>query len=69
VVYLKNRIPHTAIHDTPYHAYTGKQPTAKHLRVFGCPVIVKNPGKRLAELDMHTSAGKFLGYTATDGNI
>ncbi len=67
--YLKNRLPHSAINDTPFHAYTGHKPSAKNLRVFGCPVIVKNPGKRLTKLDMNTSAGRFLGYTATSKNI
>lgn len=67
--YLKNRLPHTAINDTPMHIYTGKRPSAKHLRVFGCPIIVKLPGKRPAKLDLHTCSGIFLGYTATDKNI
>jgi hypothetical protein len=68
-VYLKNRLPHTATKETPYKAYTGSKPSAKNLRVFGCPVIVKHPGKRPTKLDLHTSAGRFLGYTATDKNI
>jgi hypothetical protein len=68
-VYLKNRLPHRAINDTPYHVYTGNKPSAKHLRIFGCPVIIKNPGRRPAKLDMNTSAGRFLGYTATDKNV
>jgi len=67
--YLKNRLPHSAINVTPYEAYTGKRPSARHLRIFGCAVIVKNPGKRPAKLDTHTSTGIFLGYTATDKNI
>jgi len=56
-VYLKNRLPHAALTTTPYEAYTRKRPSARHLRVFGCPVIAKNPGKRPAKLDIHTSAG------------
>jgi hypothetical protein len=64
--YLKYRLPHSAINVTPYEAYTAKRPSARHLRIFGCPVIVKNPGKRPAKLDTHTSAGIFLGYTATE---
>jgi hypothetical protein len=68
-VYLKNRPPHTATNDTPYHCYTGSRPSAKNLRVFGCPVIAKNPGKRATKLDLNTSTGIFLGYTATDKNI
>ena len=68
-VYLKNRLPHRAIGCTPYFAWTGKKPSAKLLRIFGCPVVVKNPGRRPAKLDHHTSTGIFLGYTATDHNI
>jgi hypothetical protein len=43
-VYLKNRLPHTAIKTTPYHTYTGVRPSAKYLKNFGCPVVIKNPG-------------------------
>jgi hypothetical protein len=68
-IYLKNRLPHMAIGHTPYQAYTGKQPNMEQLRVFGCPVVIKNPGKRPTKLDIHTSNGRFLGYTATTKNI
>jgi dUTP pyrophosphatase len=68
-IYLKNRLPHTAVNTTPYQAYTGKRPTLKYLRIFGCPVVIKNPGKRTTKLDLNTSAGRFLGFTATDRNI
>jgi dUTP pyrophosphatase len=68
-VYLKNRLPHTALNDTPYKVYTGQRPSAKHLRVFGCPIIARQPGKRPTKLDNHTTTGRFLGYTATDKNI
>jgi hypothetical protein len=68
-VYLKNRLPHRATGCTPYFAWTGRKPSAKLLRIFGCPVVVKNPGKRPAKLDHHTSSGIFLGYTATDHNV
>lgn len=68
-VYLKNRLPHNALDTTPYQAYTGLRPSAKYLKVFGCPVVIKNPGRRPTKLDMNTSAGRFLGYTATDRNV
>ena len=45
------------------------RPSAKYLKVFGCPVVIKNPGRRPTKLDMNTSAGRFLGYTATDRNV
>jgi hypothetical protein len=68
VVYLKNRLPHSSINTTPYQKYTGKRPNAKHLRIFGCPIIVQNLGRRPHKLDLHTASGIFLGYTATDKN-
>jgi hypothetical protein len=67
--YLKNRLPHHAIHKTPYEAYKGNRPSLKHLRIFGSPVTARNPGRRPAKLDVHASHGIFLGYTATDHNV
>ncbi len=68
-VYLKNRLPHHTTKQTPLILYTGQQPSAKRLRIFGCRVIARNPGKRPAKLDNHTSTGIFLGFTATEKNI
>ena len=68
-VYLKNRKPHSATNQVPLTAYSGQRPNAKRLKIFGCPVIVRNLGKRPYKLDLHTSAGTFLGYCATDKNI
>jgi hypothetical protein len=68
-VYLENRLPHRITGATPYVLYTGNKPNGKHVRVFGCRVVTKLPGKRPAKLDSHTSAGIVLGYTATDKNI
>jgi len=68
-VYLKNRLPHSAMGATPYLLYTGSRPSAKELRIFGSHIISKQPGKRPTKLDSHTCTGRFLGYTATDKNI
>ena len=68
-VYLKNRRIHRATNQVPITQYTGKRPDARRLRIFGSPVIVRNLGSKTAKLDIHTTAGKFLGYTATDKNI
>ncbi len=68
-VYLKNRLPHRMIQMTPYQTYTGNRPSAKYLRVFGCPIIVKLPGKRGLKLDSIATSGRFLGYTASDRNV
>ena len=68
-VYLKNRQPHTTTNEVPLTAYSGQRPNAKRLKIFGCPIVVRNLGKRPYKLDLHTSAGTFLGYCATDKNI
>jgi dUTP pyrophosphatase len=67
-VYLKNRLPHCTTNQVPLTAYTGKRPNAKRLRVFGCPVVVRHMDRK-AKLDLNTTAGIFLGYTATDKNV
>jgi len=68
-VYLKNRKPHCTTNEVPLTAYSGQRPNAKRLKIFGCPIVVRNLGKRPFKLDLHTSAGTFLGYCATDKNI
>lgn len=68
-VYLKNRLPHMSTGTTPYEAYTGIKPNINKLKVFGCPVIARLPGKHPAKLDVHAAMGIFLGFTATDHNI
>jgi dUTP pyrophosphatase len=68
-VYLKNRLPHRATNTTPYHAYTGQKPSIKKIRIFGCPIVARLPGKHPAKLDTHAKMGIFLGYTATEHNI
>ncbi len=68
-VYVKNRIRHCATNQVPYTMYTGTKPSAKRLRVFGCPIIIRHAGPRKAKLDINTTVGTFLGYTATDKNV
>ena len=68
-VYIKNRIPHTALNMTPFQAFTGKKPNLSDLRIFGSRVYARKPGKAKAKLDHHTSKGVFLTVTATLGLI
>jgi hypothetical protein len=68
-VYLKNRLPHRSIASTPYEGYTGTRPNLKHIRIFGCPIIARQPGRRPAKLDSHSTVGIFLGFTTTPTNI
>ena len=53
-VYVKTRLPHVYIKQTPYEAVTGIKPSITNLRRFGCKVYVKKPGIKKAKLDHHT---------------
>jgi hypothetical protein len=48
---------------------TGKQPSVKRLHAFCCPIVVRYLVKWPTKLDLNTSVGTFLGYTATEKNI
>ena len=67
-VYIKNRLPHSAINMTPFESLTGSQPDITNLRIFGSRIYARKPGLRPAKLDHHTSNGIFCGYTATAKN-
>ena len=68
-VYIKNRLPHMSIKNTPFEAFTGTKPDMHNFKIFGSKVYAKKPGKRPFKLDHHTASGYFLGYTATDKNV
>ena len=39
-VFVRNRVRHSTIDASPYYLVTGKKPSLKHLRVFGCAAYV-----------------------------
>jgi hypothetical protein len=66
-VYLKNRLPHSAVKDqTPYEAFRGEKPTIQHLPPFGreCYIHIqvekRPPGSKLLP---RAEKGIFVGYT------
>ena len=67
-VYIKNRLPHSALNMTSYEKFTGEIPNLSNLRIFGSKIYARKPGKRPFKLDHNTSKGYFLGFTATDKN-
>ena len=70
VVYVKNRLPHSSITNTPYERLTGTRPDISRLRIFGSRVCARMPGAdKFPKLDHKNTNGIFLGYTATDKNI
>ena len=62
-IYLLNRAPTKSLEGkTPYEGWTWRQPSIKHLKVFGCIVFVKTLGKNLRKLDDRSIPMIFIGY-------
>jgi hypothetical protein len=65
-VYLKNRSPTKALKDfnVPEEVWTGRKPSVKHLRIFGCDAYVHVPKDQRSKLDSKSMKCIFLGYEA-----
>jgi hypothetical protein len=68
-VYLKNRLYHKAIGQTPYEGWTGIKPELDHLRTFGALVTSRKPGKRPSKADRHTAHGVLLGFGSSTKHV
>ncbi|KAL0366816.1 UNVERIFIED_CONTAM: Retrovirus-related Pol polyprotein from transposon TNT 1-94 [Sesamum radiatum] len=63
-VYLLNRCPTKAVQNmTPIEAWSGRKPSAKHLRVFGSICYVHIPTEKRHKLEEKKEKGIFLGYS------
>jgi hypothetical protein len=50
--YLVNQSPSLMLVDkTPHEAWIGKNPSLKHIKVFGCDVYAHIPKKNISKLD------------------
>nr|KYP60023.1 Retrovirus-related Pol polyprotein from transposon TNT 1-94 [Cajanus cajan] len=64
-VYLLIRCPTKVVRDkTPIEAWSGKKPSAKHLRVFGSICYIHVPDEKRHKLEDKTVRGIFLGYNS-----
>lgn len=62
--YLRNRSPTRALQQmTPYEAWTGRKPSLKDLRVFGCLAYVHIPKQTRRKLDNKARPCIFVGYS------
>jgi len=44
VAYIRNRVPHSTIGTTPFSVISGRKPSLKNIRVFGCtPYVLRLP--------------------------
>ena len=62
---LFNFFPHGNRDKSPFELIRGYKPDLSLLRVFGCNVYIRPPGRRTSKLEPHVIKGRFLGYTST----
>ncbi|CAH9134446.1 unnamed protein product [Cuscuta epithymum] len=64
-VYLLNRCPTKAVlNKTPIEAWSGRKPSAKHLKVFGSICYIHVPSVKRHTLEDKAEKGIFLGYSS-----
>jgi hypothetical protein len=64
-VYLMNRCPTKAVWGkTPFEAWSGRKPSIKHLRVFGCICYAQIPKEKRYKLDETSEKCIFVGYSS-----
>ena len=61
-VHVWNRLCHRGQTKTPIELYTGKKPSIRHLRKFGCTVFVGIPRQLRHKLDAKARKGILVGY-------
>jgi hypothetical protein len=61
-IHIFNRVPSKSVSKTPYELWTGRVPSLKHLRVWGCPAEAKIFNPNLGKLDPNTVSCHFIGY-------
>ena len=59
-IYVLNRVPTKSVPKTPYELWTGRKPSVRHLKIWGCPAHVKRTSAD--KLESKTSRCLFIGY-------
>jgi hypothetical protein len=61
--YLKNLSPHSSIENmTPEEAWSGKKPSVKHLKAFGCKASTLVTPSKTSKFGSRVWMGSFVGY-------
>jgi hypothetical protein len=63
--YLRNRMPIGPDGKSPEEAFTGRRPSTRHLRTFGCIAYADVPSVTRAKLDPTARKTIFVGYMPT----
>ena len=61
-VHILNRVPSKSVPKTPYEIWTGRKPSLRYLRVWGCPAEAKLYNPQSRKLDLKTISCFFIGY-------
>jgi hypothetical protein len=61
-IHILNRVPSKAVPKTPYELWTGREPSLKHLRVWGSSAEAKVFNPNIRKLDPKTISCHFIGY-------
>ena len=61
--YILDRVPTKAIVKTPYGLWTCKNPSLKHLRIWGCPAKARPYKPHEKKLDSRTVSCYFIRYS------
>ncbi|MFS7952562.1 putative RNA-directed DNA polymerase [Helianthus anomalus] len=61
-VHILNRVPSKSVSKTPYELWTGRKPSLKYMKVWGCIVEAKLYNPFLRKLDPKTVTCFFIGY-------
>ncbi|PKU82600.1 Retrovirus-related Pol polyprotein from transposon TNT 1-94 [Dendrobium catenatum] len=62
-MYILNRVPTKAIPKTPFlELWKGLKPSLRHVRVWGCPCVVRIFNPQEKKLDPRTISEHFIGY-------
>ena len=62
VAYILSHVPSKSVSKTPYELLTGKRPTLKHFRVWGCKAEVRPYNPEIKKFDSKTISSYFVGY-------
>lgn len=61
-VHILNRVPSKSVPKTPHEIWTGRKPSLKYMKVWGCLAEAKLYNPFLKKLDMKTVTCHFIGY-------
>ncbi|KAC9404460.1 hypothetical protein E3N88_45899 [Mikania micrantha] len=61
-VHILNRVPSKYVPKTPYELWTGRKPSLRYMKVWGCLAEAKLYNPFLKKLDMKTVTCYFIGY-------